>query len=68
MRVLGFILAIVGAVALIITGIDYADNTDSFNVLGAEVTVSQGETLPLIISGGVLLLGIILVVAGGKKR
>jgi len=59
MRIVGIILAIIGGIALIITGINYANQTDSFNFLGANITVSQGNITPLIIAGVVFLLGII---------
>lgn len=59
MRAVGIILAVLGGIALIVTGINYANQTDKFNFLGLNVTVSQGNIAPLIVAGVVFLIGII---------
>ncbi len=59
MRAVGIILAVLGAIALIVTGINYANQTDKLNFLGLNVTVSQGNIAPIIVAGVVFLIGII---------
>lgn len=56
----GAVLTIGGLIALIYTGINYMNNTESFGFLGADVVVSQGDPVPVVISGVVLLVGIVL--------
>ncbi len=63
MKILGIILLIAGAIGLVVTGINYANQTDQLNLLGLKVTLSQGSILPIIIAGLVLVVGIILSVS-----
>lgn len=58
---IGLILTLGGAIGLIYTGINYINDSESFSFLGADVTVSQGDPVPIIISGIILILGILLV-------
>jgi hypothetical protein len=60
MKITGLILSIVGAIGLIIAVINYANQTDKFSFLGLNITVSQGSIVPIIVSGIILLLGIII--------
>ena len=60
MKITGLILSILGAVGLIIAIINYANQTDKFNFLGLNITVSQGSIVPIIVTGIILLLGIII--------
>lgn len=57
---IGLILTLGGAIGLIYTGINYINNSESFSFLGADVVVSQGDPIPVIISGIILVLGILL--------
>ena len=67
MKTLAIILTIVGAVALIVTAIDYANQSESFKFLGAEITVrEEGSLTPLLVSGGVLGLGLLLLLTNKK--
>ena len=63
MKILGIIFLLAGAVGLVVTGINYANQTDKFNLLGLNITVSQGSILPIIIAGLVLLIGIVLLIS-----
>ena len=62
MKIAGIILIILGAIGLIISGINYANQTDKFNLLGINITISQGSIVPIIVTGIVLILGIILII------
>jgi len=63
MKTSGIILTIIGAVGLIISGINYAEQTDKFSFLGAEITISEGSIIPLVITGIIFLIGLIMVLS-----
>ena len=63
MKKLGYFISIVGLVGLIYTGINYINNTEHLSALGLEVTVSQGDPTPMIVSGIVLVAGILITFA-----
>lgn len=68
MRTIGVILAVVGAIALIITGINYANQTSGFNFLGSHITISQGNLVPVIVAGVVFLIGIIFAASSRRSH
>ncbi len=68
MRALGIVLAVVGGIALIITVINYANQTSSFNFLGSHVTVSQGNLIPVIVAGVIFLIGIIFAASSRRSN
>lgn len=59
-KTIGSIFTIGGLIALIYTGINYINESESFGFLGADVVVSKGDPIPMIISAFVLVIGIIL--------
>lgn len=65
MKIVGIILLIVGLVALLITGIQYINDSESFSLLGLDVAVSTGNITPVIISGIIFIIG--LVITLGKR-
>lgn len=65
-RTVGIVLTIIGLIALIITGISYINDSESFGLLGLDVTVSEGNIMPVIISGIVFIIGLIIM-ASSKK-
>ena len=67
MKLLGIILIIIGAIASIITGMNVISESESFSLFGLDITVSQANWTPLIISIAVLVVGIILN-SSAKKR
>ena len=66
----GFLLIIFGAIALVFEGISYTKRRESIQVGPIGATVEQRETIPLspILGGVALIAGIGLVVAGRKGR
>lgn len=60
-NVIGGILTVLGLVGCIVFGIQAAQDSDSFHFLGLDVAVSSANWTPLIASGAVLLVGLILV-------
>ncbi|SMO76347.1 transglycosylase [Fodinibius sediminis] len=67
MKKLGYIIAIGGLIGLIYTGINYANSTEHVSALGVDVTVSQGDPTAMIISGIVLVAGILIAFAAKNK-
>lgn len=70
MRLLGIILIVVGIVGLVWGGITYTKRKDTVSVGPISATVKQKETFPISpVAGGVaLVIGIGLLVAGGRRR
>ncbi|MDZ7738273.1 MAG: hypothetical protein U5K32_13065 [Bacteroidales bacterium] len=66
MKVAGIVLLIIGIVGTIVFGIKALDQSESFDVLGAEVAVSTGNWAPVIISAVVAIIGFILMSVGKK--
>lgn len=60
-KIIGGILTIAGLVGSIVFGIQAAEDSESFNFLGLDVAVSSANWTPLIVSGAVLLVGLVLV-------
>jgi hypothetical protein len=66
MRIVGAILSVLGIIGAVYFGIQAAKESESFSVLGAEVAVSTANWTPVIISGVVLVIGIILLIIRKK--
>ena len=67
MKAAGIILTILGLIGSVVFGIQAMNESESFSVFGAEVAVSKADWTPLIISGVVLVVGIIILAARKKK-
>lgn len=59
-KTIGAIFTIGGLIATIYTGINYINDSESFGFLGADVVISKGDPIPVIISVFVLVIGVIL--------
>lgn len=66
-KLIGVVLFVAGLVASLIFGWDVYQNTESLNILGSKITLSQADWTPFIVSLGVMLLGIILIVSQKTK-
>ena len=60
MKILGTVLMIGGLIALVITGLDYMDNTKSLNLFGESFTISKGNISSVIISALVFIVGLFI--------
>lgn len=60
MKILGNILLVLGAIGCIIFGIQAAQDSESFSVLGVDVAVSSANWTPLIVSGVVMIIGVVI--------
>lgn len=59
-KIFGYILSLGGLAFLVYTGINYINDSESFSFLGADVVVSSGDPVPVIISAVVMIIGFIL--------
>ncbi len=60
MKKAGIVLLILGVIGLIIFGVDAWQQSESFSVAGINVAVSKANWTPVIASGVVALLGVLL--------
>lgn len=66
MKTAGIVLLILGLVGTIIFGIQAIQDSESFNFLGMDVAVSSANWTPLIISGIILIIGIVMTSRGKR--
>lgn len=66
MKILGYIVSIVGLVGVIYSGINYINNSETFSAFGVDVAVSKGDPVPIIISVIVLIAGLLITRAAKK--
>ena len=59
-QTLGSILSIGGLIGVIFFGFQYLNDSESFNFLGADVVVTTGDYVPILISAIVLVVGLVL--------
>ena len=70
MRILGFVLIAVGVISLAIGGITYTKREKVLDIGPIQATADRQKTIPLppLLGGLALVGGIVLVIAGSKKR
>jgi hypothetical protein len=70
MRILGFVLIAIGVISLAIGGISYTKREKVLDIGPIEATAERQKTIPLppLLGGLALAGGIVLVIAGSKKR
>lgn len=66
MKKIGIVVLVIGLIGFIYFGWEAMQNSESFNVLGVDVAVSQADWTPVIFSGIVVIIGIILAIVGKK--
>lgn len=59
-RKIGSFLFFTGFLLLVYTGFNYMEASGEFNFLGMDIIASKEDVTPLLISAGVMLLGIII--------
>lgn len=57
---IGYILSAAGLIGIIYYIYEYMQESESFSVLAADVAVSTGDWVPIVISALVLVIGILL--------
>lgn len=61
MKYVGYVFSVGGFIALIITFVNYLNESESFSALGVDVAVSKGDPVPMIISAVILIAGILII-------
>ena len=59
-KTIGGILSVGGLLGVIYFGFQYFQNSDSFEAFGADVAISTGDYVPILISAVVMLVGVVL--------
>ena len=67
MRKIGIAILIIGLIGLIYFGYQAMQASETYEVLGAEVAVSNANWNPVIYSGIVTVVGIVLAIVGKKN-
>lgn len=68
MKTTGMVILIIGLIGLIVFGIQALGNSESFSLLGMDIAVSRANWTPVIISGLVTLVGIIMINSAKQAR
>ncbi len=66
MKIAGIILLILGIVGLIVFGVQAMNDSESFSFLGIDIAVSTANWAPVIVSGVVFIIGLVLTLS--RKR
>lgn len=68
-KMIAIIMIVAGGLGLAYGGFSYTKETTGVKLGALELKVQEKETvnIPLIVSGGVLIVGVILLVAAGRK-
>lgn len=67
MKQAGIILLIVGIIGLAYFGYEAMQQSERIEVLGADIAVSTADWIPVIVSGIVALIGLIMLVVRKRK-
>jgi hypothetical protein len=59
-QILGSILSIGGLIGVIFFGYQYLDDSESFSLFGADIAVSTGDYVPILISLIILIVGVVI--------
>jgi hypothetical protein len=70
MRIVGIILIVIGVISLAIGGISYTTREKVLDIGPIEATAERHKRIPLppLLGGIALAGGIVLMIAGGRKR
>ncbi|MEX2435453.1 MAG: hypothetical protein WD735_02150 [Balneolaceae bacterium] len=59
-QTLGSILSVAGLIGILYFGYQYLADSESFQLFGADIAVSTGDYVPILISVIVLVVGLVL--------
>ena len=59
-KTIGGILAGGGLLGVIYYGYQYYTNSDTFEALGADIAISTGDYVPIIVAAAVMVIGVIV--------
>lgn len=59
-KTLGYILSLGGLLGVIYFTYEYMQESESFSVMGADVAVSTGDWIPILVSALVMVIGLLM--------
>jgi len=59
-KTLGYILAVGGLIGVIYFTIEYMQDSETFELLGADIAVSTGDWVPILVSALVMVVGVLM--------
>lgn len=59
-QTIGIIMSICGLIGVIFFGYQYLDDSESFEMMGADIAVSTGDYVPILISLVILIVGLVI--------
>ena len=62
MKAVGTILLIIGLVGTLIFGFQAIQDSESFSFIGIDIAVSKADWTPLIVSGIIFLIGLVMTI------
>ena len=70
MRIVGIVLIVIGVISLAVGGINYTSREKVLDIGPLEATAEREKTIPLppLLGGLALAGGVVLLIAGSKKR
>jgi hypothetical protein len=68
MKVAGTVLFIIGIIGVLVFGVQALNDSESFNVFGLDIAISKANWTPLLISGLIAVVGIVLPMAAKRAN
>ena len=59
-QTLGGILSVAGLLGVIYFGYQYMEDSETFSLFGADIAVTTGDIVPVVISAIVLIVGLVI--------
>lgn len=59
-QTIGSILSVGGLIGIIFFGYQYIQDSESFSLFGADIAVTTGDWIPILISAIVMIIGLVL--------
>ncbi|MFO8001182.1 MAG: transglycosylase [Marinilabilia sp.] len=67
MKTVGIVLLLIGIIGALIFGIQAIQDTETFSFLGIDIGVSSANWTPVIVSGIIIIIGIVLMSLNKKS-
>ena len=68
LKTAGIVLMILGIIGTLVYGARALENSESLNILGLQIAVSSADWTPVIVSGLILLAGIVVTALFSRSR
>jgi len=66
-KIVGYVTSVGGFIALIYTGLNYVNQSESFSLMGVDFAVSKGDPMPVILSV-IVMIGGLLIIRSSKNN